>query len=401
MKTLSPKITSILNKVPQVTLYFWIIKVLCTTVWETAADFLNVNLHFGLTGTSIVTGVLLAIMLFIQFRWKKYIPSVYWITVVFVSVFGTLITDNLTDVMGVPLEVSTILFSIVLGIIFLVWYLKEKTLSVHDINSRSRETFYRLAILCTFALWTASGDLIAEGLWFGYLTTGVMIAGAIAIFSIAWKQWLNAVLSFWLIYILTRPLGASLWDFLSQPSNHGWLWLWATMTSIIFLTAIWATVYYLTVTKKDSLTEQIVDNHQHQIKKSDIRQVITTISAIIIVSLIWYHRRSNILHQNTSWDNNAGAIQNVQTFGDLSMFRTITQDTLSLIAQNKISEATSRIADLEYEWDNAQAMLKARDTTKRTAIDSRIDVVLKTLRASTIDPIKSKSSLELLLEVLK
>lgn len=401
MKSLSPKITSVLNKVPQVTLYFWIIKILCTTVWETAADFLNINLHFGLTGTSIITGILLTILLFVQFRSKKYVPSIYWITVVLISVFGTLVTDNLTDVMGVPLEFSTILFSVCLGAIFLIRYLKEKTLSVHHINSHSREAFYWLAILCTFALGTASGDLIAEGLWFGYPVTGVIIALVILVFSIAWKKWLNSVLSFWLIYILTRPLGASLWDFLSQPNDHGWLWLWATMTSVVFLTAIWATIYYLTITKKDAIVESPRMHNQNSIKSSDVRQTIVTVSITVLVSLGWYHRRSNVLHQNTLWDSTSSMVQNTQTFGDLSVFRKITQDTLDLVSQNKLQDATTRIADLEYERDNSQAVLKAKDKTKRTEIDGRIDLVLKTLRTSTVDPVKSKSSLELLLEILK
>jgi uncharacterized membrane-anchored protein len=152
----------ILNKVPEITLYFWIIKILCTTVGETAADFLNVNLNFGLAATSIVTGVLLAIALIFQFKSKKYIPTVYWITVALVSVFGTLVTDNLTDRIGVRLEASTIIFSTLLGLTFLAWYLKEKTLSVHSILTTRREAFYWLTILVTFALGTASGDLMAE-----------------------------------------------------------------------------------------------------------------------------------------------------------------------------------------------------------------------------------------------
>src|SRR6266404_4887646 len=149
-----------INKVPQVTLFFWVIKVLCTTVGETFADFLNVNLNFGLTGTSVVMGILLIISLFFQFRAKKYIPVIYWITVVFISVFGTLVTDNLTDKMGVPLETSTVFFSILLLLTFAFWYAKEKTLSIHSIYTRSREIFYWLTILFTFALGTASGDLM-------------------------------------------------------------------------------------------------------------------------------------------------------------------------------------------------------------------------------------------------
>ncbi len=244
----------LLNKVPQITLFFWIIKILCTTVGETAADFINVNLNLGLTGTSIITGVLLIIALFFQFRSKKYIPTIYWTTVALVSVFGTLVTDNLTDKIGIPLETSTIIFSVLLGFTFLVWYLKEKTLSVHNIITTRREVFYWLAILFTFALGTASGDLMAEGLALGYFTTGIIVASVIAITSIAWKLRLNSVLSFWIIYIMTRPLGASIGDYLSQPSNHGGLGLGVTITSVIFITGIIVTVAYLSITKKDVIT---------------------------------------------------------------------------------------------------------------------------------------------------
>ena len=159
---------SLLSKVPEVTAYFWVIKVLCTTVGETAADFLNMNLNFGLSATSVVTGVLLVVALLFQFKAKKYLPSVYWVTVALVSVFGTLVTDNLTDQVGLPLEVSTILFGALLAVTFGVWYLNEKTLSIHSIRTRRREVFYWLAILFTFALGTASGDLMAEGLGLGY-----------------------------------------------------------------------------------------------------------------------------------------------------------------------------------------------------------------------------------------
>ena len=144
-----------LRKVPQLTLYFWIIKVLCTTVGETASDFLNVNLNLGLKGTSVVMGILLLVLLFIQIKAKKYIPALYWLTVVFISVFGTLVTDILTDSIGVPLEYSTILFSVLLAITFAVWYVHEKSLSIHSIFTVKREIFYWVAILFTFSFCTA------------------------------------------------------------------------------------------------------------------------------------------------------------------------------------------------------------------------------------------------------
>src|SRR5882757_4428670 len=162
----------LLNKVPEVTLYFWIVKVLCTTVGESAADFLNVNLNFGLTGTSVVTGLLLVVALIFQFSANRYVPSRYWLTVALENVFGTLVTDNLTDSVGLPLETSTLIFGVLLAVTFPLWYRSEKTLSIHSIVTARRESFYWLAILFTFALGTATGDLMAEVLGLGYLVTG-------------------------------------------------------------------------------------------------------------------------------------------------------------------------------------------------------------------------------------
>ena len=180
------QIRQMLNKVPEVTIYFWVIKVLCTTVGETAADYLNATLHFGLTGTSLVMGVLLLVVLFFQFKAKKYVPSIYWLAVVLLSIVGTLITDLLTDKLGVPLQTTTIIFSIALVLTFTIWYVVEKTLSVHSIVTTRREVFYWLAILFTFALGTAAGDLTAEKFGLGYLTSLYIFAGLITIITIVY-----------------------------------------------------------------------------------------------------------------------------------------------------------------------------------------------------------------------
>jgi uncharacterized membrane-anchored protein len=243
-----------LNKVPEVTLYFWIVKVLCTTVGETAADLLNVNLHLGLNGTTVAMGCLLAIVLFFQFRSRRYIPAVYWLVVVLLSIFGTLITDNLTDNLNVPLINATLIFAAALAITFWAWYATEKTLSIHSVYTTRREVFYWLAILFTFALGTAAGDLLAEKLKLGYLISALIFAGMIAIVTVAHLRFrLNAVLAFWIAYVLTRPLGASLGDYLSQSRQDGGLGLGPVVTSVIFLVAILSTVIYLAVTKKDVL----------------------------------------------------------------------------------------------------------------------------------------------------
>jgi uncharacterized membrane-anchored protein len=246
-----------LNKVPEVTLYFWIIKILCTTVGETFADYLNTNLGLGLTGTTYVIGALLVLVLFVQFRARKYVPGVYWLAVVLISVVGTLITDNLTDNFGVALTTTTIVFGIALAVTFAVWFASERTLSIHTIFTTRREGFYWLAILFTFALGTAAGDLTAEKLNVGYLNSALLFGGAIAIVAFAhFKLRLNAVLAFWIAYVLTRPLGASIGDYMSQPKDAGGLALGTTGTSVIFLAAILGLVAYLTVTKTDQTEQQ-------------------------------------------------------------------------------------------------------------------------------------------------
>ena len=395
-----------LNKVPEITLFFWIIKVLCTTVGETAADFLNVNLNFGLTGTSVVTGVLLTIALFIQFRTKKYIPWVYWLSVALVSVFGTLVTDNLTDRLGVPLETSTIIFAVLLGLTFLWWYMKEKTLSIHSIFTRRREAFYWLTILFTFALGTASGDLMAEGLGLGYLTTGLIVAGVIAVIIFAQRMKLNSILSFWIIYIMTRPLGASIGDYLSQPASHGGLGLGATWTSVIFVGGILGTVIYLSKTKKDVI-ENISKETEEKIvatEKGGLWQTAIAISIFLTVGITGYHIRHSAIVASATDSNTAtqtnGTGTPISPLGDLIVFKTITQDTLDKLNAGDQSGATTRIGDLEYEWDNAQSRLKPKDKATWNTIDGKIDTVLRELRSTHPNVTTEKSALLALIAVL-
>jgi uncharacterized membrane-anchored protein len=243
---------AMLNKVPEVTVFFWLIKVLATTVGETAADYLNETLGFGLHWTTVVMSVLLVGLLVWQFRLRAYVAPVYWAVVVVISVVGTLITDNLTDGWGVPLTLSTAVFAVLLAVTFAAWYRSERTLSIHSIVTRRRESFYWLAILFTFALGTAAGDLVAEKFNLGYGVSVLLFAGAIALVAIArfgFKA--NAVLTFWLAYILTRPLGASIGDLMSQAKKDGGLGLGTTGTSALFLTAILVLVVFLTLTRVD------------------------------------------------------------------------------------------------------------------------------------------------------
>ena len=246
------------NKVPEITLYFWIIKIMATTVGETFADFLNVNLGFGLSTTSYVMGALLLGVLCFQFAARSYVPGVYWTAIVFISVVGTLITDNLTDSFGVPLVTSTAIFGVLLAVTFAAWFAIERTLSIHSIVTSRREGFYWLTILFTFALGTAAGDLVAEKLAFGYLPSALMFGAVIAVVAVAHRRFgLNAVLAFWLAYILTRPLGASIGDELSQARADGGLGLGTTGTSALFLVTILALVTFLTRTKRDQTPPDI------------------------------------------------------------------------------------------------------------------------------------------------
>jgi uncharacterized membrane-anchored protein len=407
-QSISPsKFKQMLNKVPEVTIYFWFIKVMCTTVGETAADYLNVNLNLGLTGTSIVTGVLLAIMLFFQFRSKKYIPSIYWTTVALVSVFGTLVTDNLTDKLGVPLEMSTIIFGVLLAATFLVWYFYEKTLSIHSIFKTRREAFYWLAILFTFALGTASGDLMAEGLGLGYLVTGFIVAAVIVLTAIAWKFRLNSVLSFWIIYIMTRPLGASIGDYLSQPGNHGGLGLGATGTSFIFVGGILVLVAYLSLTKRDVIAAAAVKPNDELKEKGGLWQTAVVAALFLIAGCTGYQIRhaalqAEVANTKNTPSNTVSSTQMIASpLGDLSLFRTITQDTLNKLSTGDQTGATTRIGDLEYEWDNAQSRLKPKDNAEWTKIDGKIDTVLRELRAIHPNIDSEKLALQALLAVLK
>src|SRR4051812_20336107 len=241
-----------LNKVPEVTIFFWIIKIMATTVGETAADFLTFNLHWGLFNTTFVMTGLLLITLFFQFKAKKYVPWIYWLVVVLISVVGTLVTDNLVDNFGVALETTTIVFTVALLVTFVAWYMSEKTLSIHSIYTSKREAFYWLAILFTFALGTAAGDLISEGMNFGYWKSVLIFASVIVVIMVAHYGFkLNAVWAFWIAYILTRPLGASFGDYLSQSRDVGGLGLGTVGTSAIFLVIILSLVIYLTKTRRD------------------------------------------------------------------------------------------------------------------------------------------------------
>ncbi|EGW41634.1 hypothetical protein [Desulfosporosinus sp. OT] len=387
---------SMLSKVPQVTIFFWIIKILCTTVGETFSDFLSVNIGLGLTLTTIIMGIAFVIVLYLQFKTTKYVSGIYWVTVVLISVFGTLVTDNLTDGIGVPLELSTLVFSVLLGLTFLFWYLSEKTLSIHSIYTRKRETFYWLTILFTFALGTAVGDLYSEQLGLGYLHTGIAVAVIIACSFLAWKLLnLDSVLSFWVAYIFTRPLGASLGDFLSQPKEYGGLGFGTTVTSVIFLVPILAIIVYLAVTKCDTSPkiETVSPKQTSEDKKKVLLQTITVLCTFLIVGIggyVWYNNK--IVSKSNSSPTSLK--------GQLTDFIKIENDMLNYATLNNFTSAKTKAEELEHDWDTSEPKLRNIDSSTWIQIDGTIDSVLSAVRSKNPDVNKCKTVLQDSLNVL-
>jgi uncharacterized membrane-anchored protein len=249
-----------LNKVPEVTIYFWIIKILCTTVGESFADYINETLGFGLTNTTLAFSAALIIVLIAQFRVRRYIPAIYWLAVVLISVVGTLLTDNLTDGHNVPLWISSTVFAVLLSAVFGIWYARERTLSIHSIVTTPRESFYWLTVLVTFALGTAVGDWTLELTGWTPGVSVLLPAGLILAVFAAWRLGAGPVLTFWLAYILTRPLGANIGDYLASPHGDGGLNLGTLITSLLFLGTIAAVVVYLSITRRDQ-TEVVQAQH--------------------------------------------------------------------------------------------------------------------------------------------
>ncbi|WP_405558057.1 hypothetical protein [Streptomyces sp. NBC_01171] len=242
------------NKVPEVTVYFWIIKVLTTGMGETASDFLAHLL--GPIPAVALGGIAFVASLVLQFAVRRYVPWVYWTAIVMVSVFGTMVADVLHVALGVSYTLSTPLFVIALAAVFAIWYASERTLSIHSIRTRRREVFYWAAVLATFALGTAAGDLTAStGL--AYLGSIVLFAGAIGLPAIAHRTGaLGAVAAFWSAYVLTRPLGASLADWMALSQTRGGLGWGLGPVTVSWAAAILGFVAYLTVTHRDAGTRQ-------------------------------------------------------------------------------------------------------------------------------------------------
>ncbi|WP_371873783.1 COG4705 family protein [Dictyobacter arantiisoli] len=240
-----------MRKVPEITVYFWIIKLLTTAMGEVTSDYLA-HLLDPVVAVALA-GIGLVIALILQFLVRRYVAWIYWLTIVMVAVFGTMVADVLHVGFGIPYIVSTALFLVALAIIFATWYISEKTLSIHSIYTRRREIFYWATVMATFALGTATGDMTASTLNLGYFASGVLFAVLIAVPALAyWLFGLNEIVAFWLAYILTRPLGASFADWIGRPQGMSGLGLGTGSVSLILTILIIAFVGYLTVTHKDS-----------------------------------------------------------------------------------------------------------------------------------------------------
>jgi uncharacterized membrane-anchored protein len=264
MSTALPKrqtATKILTKVPEITLIFWVLKLLTTGMGEAMSDFLGQK-SVPLAGAIGIFGLWFA--LWLQMRQREYRAPIYWFAVMMVAIFGTMAADGVHDGASLPYAVTTPLAAILVAGIFYFWYRSEGTLSIHSITTRRREGFYWAAVLATFALGTAAGDLTAISLQLGFFDSAVLFAAIISIPALGWWRFnLNPIVAFWSAYIVTRPLGASFADWFSKPPARTGLGLGDGTVSAIALTVFIALVTYVALTKRDVQGERHVASHSH------------------------------------------------------------------------------------------------------------------------------------------
>lgn len=236
-------------KVPEITLLFWIVKVLTTGMGEAMSDFLG-QTSVPLAAFVGVFGFAFAIRL--QLRERRYRAPAYWFAVMMVAVFGTMVADGVHDGAALPYSVTTPLYAVLVAVVFWRWHRSEGTLSIHSITTRRREAYYWTAVLGTFALGTAAGDLTAISLHLGFLASAVLFAAVIAVPALLWwRGRLNPILAFWAAYVVTRPLGASFADWFSKPPPQTGLGLGDGTVSAIALVVFAALVAYIAVTRRD------------------------------------------------------------------------------------------------------------------------------------------------------
>lgn len=398
-----------LNKVPEVTLWFWVIKVLCTTVGESFADWINMKLGVGLVNTAWIFTAVFVVVLAVQLRLKRYVPFPYWMTVVVVSVTGTLYTDILTDQLNVPLWISSAVFSVLLAVVFGVWWLRERTLSIHSVTTLPRESFYWLAVLVTFALGTATGDWTLELTGWSPGASVLLPLGLIAAITLLWKFGANPVLSFWLAYILTRPLGANIGDWLASPKvaqNPGdptGLDLGTFTTSLIFLGLILATVVYLTVTRSD-VTETHEATHAAPATNNP-RKERTALAGFGLLAvataglLVWAHGQPHV--GPAPEEDNTSAVQMapgqaVKKFppAKVAALKKLASTSLKDARSGNAAGAHAAAQSLRDLWDADQASLQPLDQTGWTSIDAQMDKVLKTFGIDHSNPPMSPAQQE-------
>ena len=386
-----------LSKVPEVTVWFWVIKILCTTVGESFADWVNETLGLGLPTTTVIFTVALVAVLAWQMNLSRYLPFAYWLTVVILSVTGTLYTDILTDALGVPLAVSSAVFAAILATVFGIWWARERTLSIHSIVTTPREGFYWLAVLVTFALGTALGDWTLELTGWAPGVSVLLPAGLIAAIAAGWRMGAGPVLSFWLAYILTRPLGANLGDWLARSTAEGGLGLGTAATSVVFLLAILAVVVFLTISRAD-----VIDNSDtaqpagaaHPVRERAMLGYFAVLAVGTVALLGWAAAQPHATPAALEEEGPAAPVPAAPPAGqvtakfppaDIAAMTTIVADTRVKLASGDQAGATARIADLEKAWDDAEDRLRPMDGTAWIYLDTKIDDALQAVRSSHPD----------------
>jgi hypothetical protein len=307
-----------------------------------------------------------------------------------------LYTDILTDHLQVPLALSTGVFSVLLAMVFAIWYSRERTLSIHSIVTRPREAFYWLAVLVTFALGTAAGDWILDLTGWPPGRSVLLPAGLIIAVVIGWRLGANPVLSFWLAYILTRPLGANLGDYLALPTSEGGLGLGTAWTSIIFLGAILATVLYLTATRRDVIEDEQRPRESAPRDPRRERMMLVYFAVVAIAAggiLAWAHSQphSTAAAAEEGPASTSGTTlspqQATQDFptDQVAALRAIAQQAQTNVEAGDRSAAVAAAEELETTWDDDQATLQPLNRTGWTFLDGQIDAVLEAIRATSPD----------------